>query len=129
MRKYFALALLGVFVLPPTAQAQNKFVYDARLTPDGVKDLQKRGAIALRTNVFKVVESAGCKPEYWYFDPLTSVAYGGADCQTPSAAVSIVTAVNAAGFARLRWRALLTAEQMDDALSKGANVRAPQNQN
>jgi hypothetical protein len=129
MKQFIALALFGVLALPATAQAQHKFVYDARLTQDGVKDLQKRTALGLRSVIFKAAEAVGCKQEYWYFDPLNSVGYGGADCQTEMGPAALATAVNAAGFARVRWRPVLTAEQMDEILSKGSNVRAPQNQN
>jgi hypothetical protein len=37
MKQYIAMALLGLLVLPGTAHAQNKFVYDAQLTQEGVK--------------------------------------------------------------------------------------------
>jgi hypothetical protein len=129
MKHYIGLALVGILALPGTAQAQHKFVYRAELTTEGVKDLRTRSAVALRAAVVKATESVGCKQEYWYFDPLVSLAFGAVDCQTENAPVAIVTAVNAAGFARLSYRAVLTAEQMDAILSKAATVRAPQNQN
>jgi hypothetical protein len=129
MKQYITLALFGLLALPGTAQAQHKFVYRAELTTEGVKDLKARTAVGLRASVIKATESAGCKQEYWYFDPLTSVAFGGVDCQAPTGPAALVTAVNAAGFAKLRYRALLTAEQLDELLSKGTNVRAPQNLN
>jgi hypothetical protein len=129
MKQCISLALLGVLVIPATAHAQNKFVYDAQLTQEGVKDLQKRSAVGLRTAIIKAAEAVGCKQEYWYFEPLVSVGHGGVDCPTATAPVALVTAVNAAGFARVRWRVVLTAEQMDELLGKGSNVRAPQNLN
>jgi hypothetical protein len=128
MKRLIALAVLGVFTLPVTANAQHKFVYRAEFTAEGLKDLQKRSAVGLRTNVIKATESAGCKQEYWYFDPLTSTAYGGADCQSDGAPATIVTAVNAAGFVKLTYRAVLTAEQMDALVAKSPNYRVPQNQ-
>jgi hypothetical protein len=128
MRPYIALALLGVVALPGTAQAQHKFVYRADLTQAGVKDLQTRTAKGLRANIIKATESVGCKQEYWYVEPLTSIAYGAVDCPSEVAPVAIVTTVNAAGFARLTYRAVLTAEQMDEQLAKNPNYRAPQNQ-
>jgi hypothetical protein len=131
MRRYIAFAFLGVFSLTTNAVAQpssHKFVYRAELTAEGVKDLQKRTAVGLRANIIKATESIGCKQEYWYFDPLTSVAFGGVDCQSETAPAAIVMAVNAAGFAKLSYRAVLTAEQLDAILSKSQNVRAPQNQ-
>jgi hypothetical protein len=131
MKQCIAFALLGVLSLPAVASAQqssHKFLYRAELTIEGVKDLQKRTAVGLRANIIKATESAGCKQEYWYFDPLTSVAFGGVDCQSEMAPAALVTAVNAAGFAKLSYWAVLTAEQMDGLLSKAPNVRAPQNQ-
>jgi hypothetical protein len=129
MKQYIALALFGILALPGTAQAQHKFVYRAELSTEGVKDLRARTAVGLRANVIKATESVGCKQEYWYFDPLSSVAFGGVDCQTETAPAAVVTAVNASGFAKLSYRAVLTAEQLDAILSKSAGVRAPQNQN
>jgi hypothetical protein len=129
MKQYIALALFGLLALPETAQAQHKFVYRAELTTEGVKDLKARTAVGLRGNVIKATESVGCKQEYWYFDPLISVAFGGVDCQTETAPVALITTVNAAGFAKLSYRAVLTAEQLDTILSKSTSVRAPQNQN
>jgi hypothetical protein len=128
MKRFIALAVLGVFALPVTANAQHKFVYRADMTAEGLKDLQKRTAIGLRANVIKAAESAGCKQEYWYYDPLTSTAYGGVDCQSDGAPAVIVTAVNASGFVKLTYRAVLTAEQMDALLAKSPNYRVPQNQ-
>jgi hypothetical protein len=124
MKRLIALAVLGVSTLPVTANAQHKFVYRAEFTAEGLKDLQKRSAVGLRTNVIKATESAGCKQEYWYFDPLTSTAYGGADCQSDGAPA---TAVNAAGFVKLTYRAVLTAEQLDALVAKNPNYRVPQN--
>ena len=132
MKQCIAFALLGVLSLPAVASAQqssHKFLYRAELTIESVKDLQKRTAVGLRANIIKATESAGCKQEYWYFDPLTSVAFGGVDCQSEMGPAALVTAVNAAGFAKLSYRAVLTAEQLDGLLSKAQSVRAPQNQN
>src|ERR1700757_4778192 len=122
MKQYIALALFGILALPGTAQAQHKFVYRAELTTEGVKDLKTRTAVGLRANIIKAAESVGCKQEYWYFDPLNSIAFGGVDCQSDTAPVALVAAVNAAGFAKLSYRAVLTAEQFDAILSKYPNV-------
>jgi hypothetical protein len=131
MKRYIAFALLTVLSLPTVASAQqpsHKFVYRAELTTEGLKDMQKRTAVGLRASVVKATAAAGCKQEYWYFDPLTSVAFGGVDCQSEMGPAALVTVVNAAGFAKLSYRAVLTAEQMDELLSKSQNVRPPQNQ-
>jgi hypothetical protein len=128
MKPYITLALFGALALPTSAHAQHKFVYWAELTQDGVKDLQMRTAKGLRASIIKATESVGCKQEYWYIEPLTSIAYGGVDCPSDAAPVAIVTTVNAAGFARLTYRSVLTAEQMDEQLSKNPHYKAPQNQ-
>jgi hypothetical protein len=128
MKPYIPLALFGALALPMNAHAQHKFVYRAELTQAGVKDLQMRTAKGLRANIIKATESVGCKQEYWYIEPLTSIAYGGVDCPSEAAPVAVVTTVNAAGFARLTYRSVLTAEQMDEQMSKNPNYKAPQNQ-
>ena len=91
MKRYIVVALFGVLALAGTAHAQNKFVYDAQLTQEGVKDLQKRSAVGLRTVIIKAAEAVGCKQEYWYFEPLVSVGHGGVDCPTAAAPVRNVS--------------------------------------
>jgi hypothetical protein len=58
MKRFIALAVLGVFALPVSANAQHKFVYRAEFTAEGLNDPQKRTAVGLRTNVIKATEPA-----------------------------------------------------------------------
>jgi hypothetical protein len=128
------LLFAGIAVLPGDAVAQqaasatHKYMYRAVLTTEGVKDLQKRSATGLRTNIVKFTESLGCKQEFWYFDPLNSTAYGAVDCPDEMAVATITTTVNAAPYARLTYWSVLTAEEMDKAATRAASSRPPQQQ-
>ncbi len=121
-------ALAGDAVAQQAGPAAHKYIYRAVLTSEGLKDLQKRSATALRGNIVKFTESLGCKQEFWYFDPLNSTAYGGVACPDEMTIATITTTVNAAPYARLTYWSVLTAEQMDQAATRAASSRPPQQQ-
>jgi hypothetical protein len=127
MTRCITLALLGQLPLPANVSAQpsgHKFVYRVELTTEGVKDPQKRTPVGLRANVMNATGSAGSTQEYRYFDPLTCVAFDGVDCQSEMGPAALVTAVNAAGFAKLSCRAVLTAEQLHGIFQSPERSRA-----
>jgi GYD domain len=129
------IALTGFALLSgPASLAQqsgsgmHKYFFRAVLTTEGVKDIQKRSATALKTGVAKFDETVGCKLESWYFDYLENTTYGFADCPNEMAVATLSAASNAAGFARVTWRPVLSAEDADKALARSASTRPPQQQ-
>jgi uncharacterized protein with GYD domain len=135
MRTLTALPLLLGLVLP-TGEAIgqqagptfHRYLVRAVLTAEGLKNLQKQPPTALKAGVTKFVESVGGKLEFWYFDYGAATAYSVIDYPNEVAAATAQLSTNAAGFARVTIRPLLTAEEMDQAVAKWPPVRVPQQQ-
>jgi uncharacterized protein with GYD domain len=106
----------------------HRYLVRAELTPEGIKNLQKQPPTALKAGVAKFVESVGGKLEFWFFDYGESTAYSVIDYPDEVAAATAQLSTNAAGFARVRIRPLLSAEEMDKAVAKMPPVRVPQQQ-
>ena len=129
------LLLLGL-VLLPTGEAVgqqagptfHRYLVRAVLTAEGLKNLQKQPPTALKAGVAKFVESVGGKLEFWYFDYGAATAYSVIDYPDEVAAATAQLSSNAAGYARVTIRPLLTAEEMDKAVAKWPPVRPPQQQ-
>ena len=83
---------------------------------------------ALKAGVAKFVESIGGKLEFWYFDYGEATAYSVIYYPDEIAAATAQLSTNAAGFARVRIRPLLSAEEMDKAAAKVPPVKVPQQQ-
>jgi hypothetical protein len=66
--------------------------------------------------------------EFWYFDYGAATAYSVIDYPDEVAAATAQLSSNAAGYARVTIRPLLTAEEMDKAVAKWPPVRPPQQQ-
>jgi uncharacterized protein with GYD domain len=102
-----------------------KYLVKVSYTADGVKGLQKDKASGRRAAVAKLVESDGGKLDAFYFafgaDDVVSIV----DLPNNTAAAAFSLAVNAAGLANLSLTPLLTVEEMDAALGKSVNYRAP----
>jgi uncharacterized protein with GYD domain len=106
----------------------HRYLVRAVLTADGLKNLQKQPPTALKAGVAKFVESVGGKLEFWFFDYGESTAYSVIGYPDEIAAATAQLSTNAAGFARVTIRPLLTAEEMDKAVAKVPPVRVPQQQ-
>jgi uncharacterized protein with GYD domain len=129
-----SLLFLGLALLPDEAVGQqtgptlHKYFFRAVLTTEGIKDVQKRSATALRAGIAKFDESVGCKLKSWYFDYGNNTNYGFADCPDDVAVATLSATANAAGFARVTWIPVLSAEDMDKALTKSLATRPAQQQ-
>jgi uncharacterized protein with GYD domain len=128
------LLLLGLVLHPGEAVGQQagptfqRYLVRAVLTAEGLKNLQKQPPTALKAGVAKFVESVGGKLEFWYFDYGAATAYSVIDYPDEVAAATAQLSSNAAGYARVTIRPLLTAEEMDKAVAKWPPVRPPQQQ-
>ena len=127
-----ALVLLSATLLPGGSGAQqasrNKYLFQAVFTVDGIKNLQKQSASGFKSGVAKFFESVGGRLETWYFDYAENTAYGFVDYPNEIAAATAQATVNAAGFARVTYRPVLSAEDADKALAKSSAIRPPQQQ-
>jgi uncharacterized protein with GYD domain len=108
--------------------ADQRYLFRAAFTVDGMKNLQKQSATGFKTGVAKFFESVGGKLESWYFDYGDSTAYGFVNYPDEIAAAAAQSSVNAGGFARVNYRRVLSAEDADKALAKSVGTRPPQQQ-
>ena len=128
--------LVFIGVAPPAGEAAaqpadanlHRYLVRAVLTAEGLKNLQKQPPTALKAGVAKFVESVGGKLEFWFFDYGAATAYSVIDYPDEIAAATAQLSTNAAGFARVTIRPLLSAEEMDKAVAKMPPVRVPQQQ-
>ena len=109
-------------------QTLHRYLVRAELTGEGLRNLQKQPPTALKAGVAKFVESVGGKLEYWFFDYGESTAYSVIYYPDEIATATAQLSTNAAGFARVRIRPLLSAEEMDNVVAKVPPVRVPQQQ-
>jgi uncharacterized protein with GYD domain len=140
MKRITAFALAGLLLLPSLALPPNnaaaeaaapprhKYLFQAVFTIDGIRNLQKQSANGFKAGVTKFFESVGGKLESWYFDYTDSTAYGFVDYPDEVAAATAQASVNAAGFARVTYRPVLSADDADKALARSASTRPPQQQ-
>ncbi|KAF0958097.1 GYD domain-containing protein [Rhodococcus sp. NPDC057014] len=102
-----------------------RYLWQVTYSPEGAKGLLSEGGTARRDAITQMVESVGGTVESCYF------ALGGRDLfvigdvpdDVAAAALGIRTA--ASGAARSESVVLLTPEQVDDAVRRDAEYRAP----
>ena len=127
-----ALSCLLTTVPIRVAQAQqtpsHTYLVRAVLTTEGVRNLQKQRPTALKAAVAKFDESVGGKLLFWYFDYAESTAYSIVEFPDEVSAATVQAVANAGEFARVTFRPVLSAEEMDKALAKAASIRVPQQQ-
>src|ERR1700730_3970048 len=111
-----------------TGPTFHRYLVRAELTPEGIKNLQKQPPTALKAGVAKLVESVGGKLDFWFFDYGESTAYSVIDYPDEVAAATAQLSTNAAGFARVTIRPLLSPDELDKAVAKMPPVRVPQQQ-
>jgi uncharacterized protein with GYD domain len=103
----------------------SKFMIRASYTTEGTKGVLKEGGTSRRAAVEKALAGVGGKVDSFYF------AFGDADayviCDVPdtASAIAISLTVNASGFANVSTVPLITAEEVDVAVKKSVNYRAP----
>ena len=126
--------LTGLAVTPrdavgeQSATAHHRYFFSATFSVDGLKNLQKQSATVFKAGVGKFFASAGGRLESWYFDYTEGVAYGFVEYPDEISAATAQASVNAAGFARVIYRPVLSAEDADKALAKSRSTRPPQEQ-
>lgn len=108
--------------------ARHKYFFHATFTADGMKNLQRQSATGFKAGVARFFGSAGGNLESWYFDYADGSAYGFVDYPDEIAAATAQASVNAAGFARVTYNPVLSAEDTDKALAKSSAVQPPQQQ-
>ena len=123
---FVGLPLRGEAIAQQSGPTAHRYLVQAALTSEGLKNLQKQPPTALKAGVAKFVESVGGKLEFWFFDYGATTAYSVIVYPDEVAAATAQLSTNMAGFARVTIRPLLTAEEMDKAVEKTPPIRLPQ---
>ena len=102
-----------------------KYLFQASYTAEGIKGLEKDKASGRKAALSKALENLGGKLEalYWAFGEYDWVLL--ADLPDNASATAFSFAVSASGLLRVTTTPLLSAEEMDIALPKKANFKAP----
>jgi uncharacterized protein with GYD domain len=103
----------------------SKFLIEASLTAQGVKGVQTEGGTARREAVTKAVESVGGRLESFYFGFGDRDVYVIADFPDNESAAAMAVAVNSSGAVSTRTVVLLTPEEVDNAVKRSVQYRAP----
>ncbi len=102
-----------------------KYMIHAAYTAEGLKGLQKDKASARREVVNTAISALGGKLESYYFafgqDDVVSIV----DMPDNTTMAALAVAVSASGLVRTKVIPLLTVEEVDKALQKSVNYRAP----
>jgi len=102
-----------------------KYLISASYTAEGLRGLQRDKASGRLRAVTTAVEGIGGKVECFYNALGPDDAYVIVDLPGNLTAAALGIAVSAAGLAHTRTTALLTVEEVDQALAKSINYRAP----
>jgi uncharacterized protein with GYD domain len=99
-----------------------KYLVEGRYTSEGLKGLAREGSLRRRADIARTIESAGGKLETLYFafgDADFYIIYDAPD-NISAAALSVVA--NQSGFVTSKIVALLTVDDMDQAIRKSTTI-------
>jgi len=102
-----------------------KYLIEAAYTLEGTRGIMKSGGTARREAVQQAVESVGGRFEVQYFALGEHDAFVIADLPDHVSAAAISLAVTATGAARTKTTALLTPEEIDQAVKKTVKYEPP----
>jgi uncharacterized protein with GYD domain len=102
-----------------------KYLIQASYTAEGLKGLQKDKASGRRNAVAQAVEGIGGRLEAMYYGLGEDDVFVIVDAPNTGAVAAMSIAVSASGLVRTRTTALMTVEEVDQALAKSVNYRAP----
>jgi uncharacterized protein with GYD domain len=102
-----------------------KYLVQANYTNAGVKGVLKEGGSARRAAVEKAIASVGGKVEAFYYAFGDTDLFVIADVPDNVSAAALSLTTNAPGTASVKVTVLLTAEEMDAAVKKSTQYRAP----
>jgi uncharacterized protein with GYD domain len=102
-----------------------KYLIEASYTLEGTRGIMKSGGTARREAVQQAVESVGGRFEVQYFALGEHDAFVIADLPDHLSAAAISLAVTATGAARTKTTALLTPEEVDQAVKKTVKYEPP----
>jgi uncharacterized protein with GYD domain len=102
-----------------------KYLVKATYTAEGVKGLLKEGGTKRVAAVRKVVEGLGGKVDGFYYAYGQDDALIITDLPDATSGIALSLAVNASGAVRVSVVPLITPEEIDAAVKKAVDYRAP----
>jgi uncharacterized protein with GYD domain len=102
-----------------------KYLMQARYTTDGIQGLARDSASGRRSDVQAAVTALGGKVEAFYYAFGDDDAVMIVDLPDSVKAAALSLAISGSGAVRLRTTALLTVEDVDQALEIKMRYRAP----
>jgi len=102
-----------------------KFLIQASYTAEGAKGLLKEGGTKRRQAAESAIKSTGGTMDAFYFALGDDDAYVIVDAPDYATIAGASIAINASGAVRSKTIALLTPEEIDQAVKKPTNYRAP----
>jgi uncharacterized protein with GYD domain len=102
-----------------------KYLVEVNYVGEGVKGLVKEGGSGRQAAAKNLFESLGGKMEAFYFAFGKRDAYVIGELPDNTAAAAMALAVNSAGLAMCKTTVLMTPDEVDTAVKKKADYRAP----
>ena len=102
-----------------------KYLVSGSYSAEGLRGLQKDKASGRRQAVTAAIEGVGGKLECIYFALGEEDVYLIVDMPDNASVAALGIAASATGLVRTRSTALMTVEEVDQALAKSVNYRAP----
>ena len=102
-----------------------KYLFEASYTLEGAKGLIKDGGTKRRAAVEAVAKGLGGRLEAFYFAYGKTDAFVLVDLPDSVSATAVALTVGASGSVRLKTTVLITPEEVDQAVKKTINYRAP----
>ena len=102
-----------------------KFLIQASYTADGAKGLLKEGGTKRRQAAESAIKSVGGTMDAFYFALGDNDAYVIIDAPDYATVAGASIAINASGAVRTKTVALLSPEDIDNAVKKTVSYRAP----
>jgi uncharacterized protein with GYD domain len=102
-----------------------KFLIEGSYTPEGLRGLMKDKASGRQAAVGQALSALGGKLEGAYYAFGEPDVYILCECPDNVTAAALSIAVSATGLVRTKTTALLTIEEVDQALGKTVKYRAP----
>jgi uncharacterized protein with GYD domain len=102
-----------------------KYLISASYSAEGLRGLQRDKASGRRQAVSAAVEGLGGKVECLYYALGQDDVYVIVDMPDNASAAALGVAASATGLVHARTTALITVEEVDRALEKSVNYRAP----
>jgi len=125
MAEHNAPRLTSVDREQPEEGSMAKFMIRARYSPEGLRGLQKDGGTGRQQAISNALNAMGGKLEGLYFALGEDDVFVICDMPDAASAAAIGIAVGASGLVQTRTTPLLTVEELDKAVRKSVDYRAP----